>query len=204
MTACGIAHHPGDKVHYYDHGLLGATLAVGAGAPRRLGVGSVLLAALVGMVPDWDALTSKETYESVHRVWGHNLFAVLILGASLGALAWWIQRSVERGQTVLARPPTALALWIVLGVLIMLSHPLMDVLYCGGFGSRTWPVQLFWPFTSAGYALPCVPWLDRATTSILAAGLLGTALARRHAQAIACITLVALAGNVICWRVWGI
>lgn len=194
-------------MHYYDHGLLGATLAVGAGAPRRLGPGSVLLAALVGMAPDWDALTShvsRETYESVHRVWGHNLFAVIILGAALGALAWWVQRSVERGQTALARPTTALVIWIVLGVLIMLSHPLMDVLYCGGFGSRTWPVQLFWPFTSAGYALPCVPWLDRATTLILALGLLGAVVARRHAQAIACMTLVALAGNVICWRLRGI
>lgn len=194
-------------MHYYDHGLLGATLAVGSGAPRRLGAGSILLAALIGMVPDWDALSSNvsmQSYLAVHRVWGHNLFAVLILGALLGTLGWWIQASVDRRQAAPARPPEGLALWLILGMLIMLSHALMDVIYCGGFGSETWPVQLFWPVASTGFAYPCVPWVDRTTTLILAAGLLGSLLAWQYSQAIACVALALLAGHVICWRLSGI
>ena len=192
-------------MHYYDHGLLGATLAVGSGAPRRLGAGSVLLAALIGMVPDWDALSqniSAESYRAVHRVWGHNLFAVAILGAALGALGWWIQQSADRRAVPVSRPRTELAIWLALGTLIMLSHVLMDVIYCGGFGGPTWPVQLLWPLTSAGFAYPCVSWVDWPTTLILAVGLLGSLLARRHSQAIACTSLVPLAGHVICRRLW--
>lgn len=194
-------------MHYYDHGLLGATLAVGSGAPRRLGAGSVLLAALIAMVPDWDALAkniSTESYRAVHRVWGHNLFAVVILGASLGALGWWIQCSAERRAVPAPRPRSDLAIWLALGTFIMLSHVLMDVIYCGGFGGPTWPVQLFWPMTSAGLAYPCVPWVDWLTTLILAVGLLGSLFVRRHSQAIACTSLVLLGGHVICRRLWGV
>lgn len=194
-------------MHYYDHGLWGATLAVGAGAPRRLGAGSVFLAALIAMTPDWDALTkhiSAQRYQEVHRVWGHNVFVVLILGAALGALGWWIQQSTQRSAVSAPRARSDLAIWLALGALIMLSHALMDVLYCGGFGSPTWPVQLFWPVTSAGLAYPCVPWVDWLTTLILAVGLLGCLLARRHARMIACASLVLLAGHVICRRFWGV
>src|SRR5262249_28013257 len=51
---------------YYDHAMVGATLAVAVGAQRRYGWGVVLLAALVGMFPDWDALSkhvSPQTYK---------------------------------------------------------------------------------------------------------------------------------------------
>ncbi len=193
-------------MHYYDHGLLGATLAVGSGAPRRLGGGSVVLAALIAMVPDWDALSSHvstETYHGVHRVWGHNLFAVAILGAALGTLGWWIQWTANSRAGPAAPPRNDLRIWLALGTLIMLSHVLMDVIYCGGFDGPAWPVQLLWPVTSAGLAYPCVPWVDWLTTLILAIGLLATLLARRHARAIACLSLLLLAGHVLCRRLWG-
>jgi hypothetical protein len=64
---------------YYDHAMVGATLAVALGAQRRYGWPVVALAALAGMFPDWDATPkhfSPRTYQIGHRVWGHNLFAV--------------------------------------------------------------------------------------------------------------------------------
>src|SRR4051812_4718884 len=116
---------------HYDHGMLGATLAVAAGAHRRLGWPAVALAALAAMFPDWDAMSkhiSPQTYQAGHRVWGHNLFAVTLAGIALGGLGYLIHNSRPTSQT-----PSAIRLgpWVVLGVLIMWSHPLLDVLYCG-------------------------------------------------------------------------
>jgi len=57
---------------HYDHGMLGATLAVAVGAQRRLGWPAVALAALAAMFPDWDAMSkhiSPRTYQAGHRVW---------------------------------------------------------------------------------------------------------------------------------------
>lgn len=81
---------------YYDHALVGATLAVAAGMQRRYGWPAVMLAALAGMFPDWDATPKHfypEAYVAGHRVWGHNLFAVTLAGAALGGLGYLIDRS---------------------------------------------------------------------------------------------------------------
>lgn len=196
--------------HHDRHALLRSRHAwsdAGPGFCRAASAGcrQRLLAGLISMVPDWDALSSnisQQSYQAVHRVWGHNLFVVAFAGAFLGTLGWWIQRSVDR-RTEPGTRPASLTLWLLLGVVIMVSHVLMDVLYCGGFGSRTWPVQLLWPLTSAGFAYPCVPWTDWPTTLILALGLLVACLAWRRSQTVACIALVILAGNVLWRRLWG-
>src|SRR5262245_17944787 len=81
---------------YFDHGMLGATLAVAVGAHRRLGWPAVVLAALAAMFPDWDAMSkhiSPQTYQAGHRVWGHNLFAVTLAGIALGGLGYLIHNS---------------------------------------------------------------------------------------------------------------
>src|SRR6266849_4744904 len=120
---------------YYDHAMLGATLAVAVGAQRRQGWPIVILAALAGMFPDWDALSSNispQTYRIGHRVWGHNLFAVTLAGIVLGLLGYWISQSCTKStdldSTNGERQAGEAGFWIVLCVLIMWSHPLLDFL----------------------------------------------------------------------------
>jgi membrane-bound metal-dependent hydrolase YbcI (DUF457 family) len=175
---------------YYDHAMVGATLAVAVGAPRRHGWPVVLLAALAGMAPDWDALSkhiSPRTYEAGHRVWGHNLFAVTLAGVALGLLGYLIQQSRPSRRT--AAP---LGTWIALCVLILWSHPILDLLYCGLGHNADWPVALLWPVLSERFAVPWVPWSDWGATALLGAGLLLVAAAGRFRQAAGCASLVLL------------
>src|SRR5262249_39949001 len=61
----------GRSMVYYDHALVGATLSVAAGMQRRYGWPAVMLAALAGMFPDWDAIpkhTWPQAYVLGHRV----------------------------------------------------------------------------------------------------------------------------------------
>jgi len=83
--------------------------------------------------------------------------------------------------------------WVVLGVAVMLSHPLLDLLYCGLEREAAWPVGLLWPVVPAGYALPWMPWSDRGATAVLAGGLCLCLVARRSSQGYAIASLVVLA-----------
>jgi membrane-bound metal-dependent hydrolase YbcI (DUF457 family) len=194
-------------MEYYDHGMVGATLAVAVGAQRRHGWPVVVLAALAAMFPDWDALSkhiSADTYHSGHRAWGHNLFAVTLAGLLLGGLGYWIHQSVRRG----ADPPRAhsrLGSWLLLAVAIMWTHPLLDVLYCGLGQRADWPVRLFWPVVNEGFARPWVPWNDRGATLLLCGGLAATLVATKHRRSSATIALgiltlyVAIRGAWVQW-----
>jgi inner membrane protein len=196
---------------YYDHGMVGATVAVALGAQRRYGWAVVALAALAGMFPDWDALAkhvSDDAYVRGHRVWGHNLFAATVAGLALGGLGYWIHRSSARHfgsapqATREAQPesqmsPAAggdgIALWLVLGVAILWTHPLLDLLYCGWDHNGDWPVGLLWPLVRGGYARPWMPWQDWGATLILACGLCVVVILPRYRQRGACICLALLA-----------
>jgi hypothetical protein len=74
----------------------------------------------------------------------------------------------------------------------MLSHPLLDLLYCGWERDAAWPVGLFWPVVPDGFALPWMPWSDRGATALLVGGLC-VCLVRRQRQGIAGVVLVVLA-----------
>lgn len=181
---------------HYDHAMLGATLAVAAGALRRVGWLAVIFAALAGTAPDWDATPkhlSPRAYQLGHRVWGHNLFVATLAGVALGLLGHLIHRSRSNPPSPPASPPAGVGYWIALCVLILWSHPLMDLLYCGLDRDADWPVRLFWPLTREGYAAPWVPWSDWGATAILAAGLVAVAAAGRFRQGAACASLLALA-----------
>lgn len=181
---------------YYDHALVGATLAVAAGLQRRHGWPAVALAALAGMFPDWDATPKHvrpEAYALGHRVWGHNLFAATLAGAVLGGTGYLIHRSRSHRSAPLPADPGGAGPWVGLGVAILWSHPLLDLLYCGWGPDVDWPVQLLWPASRRGFGLPWVPWSDWGATVVLAAGLLTCILARAHRRACALATLLLLA-----------
>ncbi len=183
---------------YYDHAMLGATIGLATGAAQRYGWPMLVLAALAGMFPDWDALpkhVSPRAYEAGHRVWGHNLFAVTLAGAALGSLGYLIHRS--RPHRVVSRPagePGGMGPWLVLGVAVVWSHPLLDLLYCGWERDADWPVRLLWPLVPGGFGRPWIPWTDWGATCVLLAGLLVCSLARQHRQryAVASLTFLAL------------
>lgn len=176
---------------HFDHGMLGATIAVAVGAQRRLGWPIVVFAALIAMFPDWDALPkhySREVYVRGHRVWGHNVFAVAASGTLLGSLGYWMDRSL-----LSRRKSASLAYWIVLGMAIMATHPLMDFLYCGVHREADWPVGFFWPVQKERFGQPWIPWTDWGATGILAVGLVVIALTPRFRQLGACLSLATLA-----------
>jgi hypothetical protein len=201
---------------YYDHAMLGATLAVAVGAQRRQGWPVVILAALAGMFPDWDALSrhiSPETYRIGHRAWGHNLFAATLGGTLLGLLGYWISRSGPMSfdqesampKSNGRRQTSEMGFWIILCVLIMWSHPFFDVLYCGWDRDVNWPVRLLWPIVPAGFGRPWMPWNDWGASAILLAGLGAILLLHRHRQLVGVISLslfglyVVIRGALVQW-----
>jgi membrane-bound metal-dependent hydrolase YbcI (DUF457 family) len=185
---------------YYDHAMVGATLAVAVGAQQRHGWPVVVLAALAGMFPDWDAVgahVSAETYQIGHRVWGHNLFAATLAGMALGGLGWWIHQSAgrrERGAT--AMEADHVGQWIALSLLILWTHPLLDFLYCGWDHRADWPVGLLWPIVGDRYGRPWMPWSDWGATFVLGAGMLLIVSWARHRRSCAVLSLVVLFGYV--------
>jgi hypothetical protein len=184
-------------VEYYDHGLVGATLGVASGIQRRYGWAAVMLAALAAMFPDWDAATKRTdpaAYQRGHRVWGHNLFAVTAAGLALGGLGYLIHRSRSaRPDQSLPSGPGGLGPWLVLWVAVMLSHPLLDLLYCGWGRDADWPVGLLWPIGGERYAVPWMPWSDWGATVILSIGMCVTLAVRRYRQLVAVLALAVLA-----------
>src|SRR5436305_1781658 len=79
--------------------MLGATVALATGLHRRYGFAIVATGAFAGALPDWDAIpypSGTPWYSSVHRVWGHNLFAATLLCGLAGAIGYLCWQSVRR------------------------------------------------------------------------------------------------------------
>jgi hypothetical protein len=201
---------------YYDHAMLGSTLGVAVGGQRRRGWPVVIFAALAGMFPDWDALSSHishETYRIGHRAWGHNLFAATLGGILLGLFGYWMSRSRPANLDPDSfspepddEPQTAeMSFWVILCVLVMWSHPFFDFLYCGWDRSVDWPVRLLWPVVPVGFGRPWMPWSDWGATAILLAGLIAMILVRRYRQLTGIVFLsllamyVAIRGALVQW-----
>jgi membrane-bound metal-dependent hydrolase YbcI (DUF457 family) len=192
-------------VQYYDHALVGATLALATGTQRRYGWAVVTMGAAAAALPDWDAVpypAGTPGYPLVHRVWGHNLLVAPLLSGLVGAVGYLCWQSLRgRGpdpERAEGFSGPALAVWVAVGVLAALSHLLADVCYCGAAYTVDWPVALLWPFTRRGWGLPLVPWGDRSVTWILSLTLIAACLRPAAARLLAVFALLVVVGYALC------
>jgi membrane-bound metal-dependent hydrolase YbcI (DUF457 family) len=202
----------------YEHAMLGATLALAVGCHRRRE--DWLLVAVAGAAaaaPDWDGLSlafGAEAYARAHRTWGHNLLAASVAGLAVGAAGYLchlsarVQRAVARMRSksspadivVPAFSCRGLARWAVVGWLAALSHLPADLVYSGHPQLRSWPIQVFWPFSTEGWVWPLVSWGDLTTTFLFIAEMFVLYRWPKHAQLIAVLTLVLVHAYVgWCW-----
>jgi membrane-bound metal-dependent hydrolase YbcI (DUF457 family) len=163
--------------------MVGVNLALGAGLQRRYGWRVAAVAGLAAALPDWDGLSilfGPEAYAEAHRVWGHNLLVASLSAAFVGGVAYvmnragwltWIGNRLLPGRAARAARvgipppmPGTLALWIAMGVFAGLSHLLADFFYSGHGNAESWPLQLFWPFSTRGWCYPILPWGDLGAT----------------------------------------
>jgi membrane-bound metal-dependent hydrolase YbcI (DUF457 family) len=194
---------------YFEHGMLGLTLAVAAGTHRRYGPALPITAALAAMLPDWDALAmldSREAYLRIHRTWGHNLLLACGGGALVGAAGYlcYLSAGVRRralavwqrlGEKVAeaARPPTfdpvSLLVWAFVGAVAGLSHLATDPLY-------PWGVPPLWPFDDRRWYYPIFQWSERGPLVLFLLAMFALVTWRKHAQLIACATLLLFAAYI--------
>ena len=110
--------------------------------PRPPTIGAMVAWGALSLLPDADTLGFPlgVAYQSQwgHRGFTHSLVFTIALGVAIGLLA------PARGRPVIR---TAL-----LAVLVLVSHPLLDMLTNGGLGCA-----LFWPFETTRYFAPLRP-----------------------------------------------
>jgi len=201
---------------FYEHAMLGATLALAGGARRRQGWGLVATAAVAAALPDWDGLTllfGGAAYAAAHRTWGHNLLAATLAGAACGAIGYLCHHStrlrsgaqtflelLEAGKVPAAKPvpfaPSALAVWLAVGVLAGLTHLPADLIYGGGTGVRDWPLKLLWPFSAREWSWPVLVWGDLGPTALFVAEMFALYRWPARSRLLAALTLLALAAYV--------
>ncbi|MBI3464700.1 MAG: metal-dependent hydrolase [Planctomycetes bacterium] len=199
---------------FYEHAMLGATLALAAGLQSRHGWGIVAMAAVAAVLPDWDGLTivfGATAYDRSHRIWGHNLMTAGMLGALTGAAEYFcnligrlgrviggLLTSPASGSAVVPAEPIPFsfcdcAVWGLVGSLASLSHLAVDLIYSGHPRMSDWPLRLFWPFSDRGWAYPVVPWGDVGATMIFIAEMFALSRWRSRASRIGLLALAALA-----------
>lgn len=205
----------------FEHAMCGATLALAVGCLRKHGWALIAVAGAAAALPDWDGLSlafGAEAYARGHRVWGHNLLAATATGALVGGLGYlgYLSTRVRRATIRLmpkaripeAPPPLAasrLTTWVVIGVFAALSHLPADMVYSGGGGLQSWPVQVLWPFSEQGWVWPLVAWGDLATTLIFIVAMFALYRWPRRAQLVAVATLLAVQGYIgFCWLTGGV
>jgi membrane-bound metal-dependent hydrolase YbcI (DUF457 family) len=188
---------------YYDHAMVGAALAVAVGAQRRHGWPIVAMAAMTGMLPDWDDVPrffGPVLRRESHRVWGHNLLVGIPSAALYAAFCWLCLRSARTRWSPKAgadrrteQERSALGAWVAVGVLVALAHLLTDVIWSADREGAPWPVPFLWPFSHAGAAVPVLASEDWVATAILAVGLAIAWCLPTCARLLAVLSLMAVA-----------
>jgi membrane-bound metal-dependent hydrolase YbcI (DUF457 family) len=198
----------------FEHGMVGASLALAAGWGTRDGWRVVAVAAAASALPDWDGLAialGPSAYASGHRTWGHNVFVAALLGGLVGYSEYRFGCFNGLCRRLRTRYPALLpvtaespgpaargraAVWVAAGLLASLSHLPIDVVYSGHGDDSPWPVRLLWPVSTRGWALSIVPWGDIAATLVFVGEMFALYRWPTHARFIAGTALVVVAGYV--------
>lgn len=200
-----------------EHSLVGIHVAFALGLHRKVGWRSVVFAALVSNVPDWDGLPmlfDMQRFESGHRVWGHNFMAIFLTSITLGwtQVRWdWIGRMtrwvmskfpaspsmVDKDDPFQPRGITGVLIFACIGLMAQVLHLLCDMAVSGGKGLSNWAIEPFWPFSKSAYDFPLIPWGDVGPTVILMVGIIMVAKRKEFVCRISILTLATLLGYLV-------
>lgn len=168
---------------------MGLHLALALNLHQRHGWRALAAAALGSNLPDWDGipmLWDMQRYEWGHRVWGHNIGAIIlssgllaiwqgstdVLGRLLGGLVKRLGDAIPNTEPVAQNTGSIAPLLLIL-TMVQLLHLPCDAVVSGGTGLSDWPIRPWWPFSNTGYVFPLIPWGDIGPTVILMLGLIG-------------------------------
>jgi hypothetical protein len=191
--------------------MVGIDGALALGLHRKQGWKIAALAGAAAAIPDWDGVTllwSAALYDKSHRVWGHNVFACVLVGIAIGLLDYRFDLVTRLGRRFvrLARlevSENALALrkrsefqaamlWATTAIVAGWGHLAADLVVSGSAAYSDWGVQVLWPFTDRAWVYPCVHWGDIGITLIFAAGALLMLWKPQRIRLLAAITLLAV------------
>lgn len=204
----------------YEHAMVGVTGLMSTGLHRKYDWQLVLLAGIAAISPDWDALpwlVNKDLFELGHRVWGHNIFVALLVGALIAWTDYQFEWTTKLGHSFQKRFPKMLPqkrsettsidpqnspirsgkVWMTVCLLAALSHLLAD-LTVSGLGGGTeeleghWELQLLWPLTDQGWIFPLIRWGDPTPTILFALGMLALAKSPQNTPTLARLTLLSV------------
>ena len=194
----------------FEHAMLAINGVFATGLQRRYTWRIVAVAGVAGIAPDWDGITilgGLQLFDHAHRVWGHSLLTCLLLAVVIGGLDYRFD-GVGHGERLLGwllRTPSGLAntseresswhrwtTWMVVAVGATMSHLLADLVFSGTAELADWHLQLFWPFSSAGFIYPLVHWGDAGVTIIFVVSMFAMVRLRSRIQLLAVITLLAV------------
>lgn len=171
--------------------LFGAAVAQ-AGFRRSLGRPAILAGAVLGVVPDLDVAAGwfgPFTNWVHHRGITHSLFFAPVAGPLAG---WGIWRLLRRTAA-----PDALWSWIWLSILVLATHPVIDLFTSYG-------TQLLAPFSRHRFAIDAMPIIDPVYSLPLLAAVAFGAVSRRArlAATVAAASLFFVAGyTALGWSV---
>ncbi|QQP87675.1 metal-dependent hydrolase [Skermanella sp. TT6] len=162
--------------------LLGAVVAQ-AGFRRTLGRQAMVAGALLGAVPDLDVVAGYfGPYANWvhHRGITHSIFFGPVVGPFFGWAIWRFHRwrASRRGEPDRPDAPEMLRAWIWLAVLVLFTHPIIDLFTSYG-------TQLLAPISRHRFAIDALPIIDPVySLALIAALVVGTVAKRRPGAAV--------------------
>ncbi len=158
-----------------NQALFGATVAQ-AGFRRELGRPALVAGAVLGTIPDLDVAVGwvADAFSSWqhHRGLTHSLFFGPVLGPLFGWAIWRLEMWHTRRCA-----PERLRPWIWLAVLVLVTHPVIDLFTSYG-------TQLLAPFSTHRFAIDALPIIEPIYSLTLVLALLVGAVSRRPGRAI--------------------
>ena len=201
----------------YEHAMLGMNGTIACGLHEKYGWKIIAMAAIAATLPDLDGLTwfiSNEAFSVGHRVWGHNLFACVLIGIAFGIAdyQWDIVTRAGRWVKWLLRwkqiPEEALTIrqqriarqqvvWVVIAAIAALSQLPADLVVSGTDTLPVWGLQLLWPLSDQEWSFQMVMYHDPGVILIFIAGMFAMVKWTQHLKWIARIALAAVVAYLL-------